>query len=295
MAIRTKDEFTREWIIENSVDILSRYEAGVLTIRGLHYQLVSRGMTNDIQHYKRVVAATGQARWDGVISFNAFSDRDRALACETLSAPTILEERMDEAKTQVKLWMTSYYKRKWENQPYYPEVFIEKKALEGVFYKPCLRHGVALGACKGYPSLTFLHDAANRFSDAVYQGKKPIILYFGDYDPSGEDIPRALAENIRNLGCDEIEVRRICLMEEQVLDWHLPPAPTKVTDSRSANWDGLGQVELDAVRPEKLISLLDDAISDIFDEELYDELKETEQEEREQFRTEMKRYVDEEL
>jgi len=252
-------------------------------------------MTNDIQHYKRVVAATGQARWDGVISFNAFSDRDRALACETLSAPTILEERMDEAKTQVKLWMTSYYKRKWENQPYYPEVFIEKKALEGVFYKPCLRHGVALGACKGYPSLTFLHDAANRFSDAVYQGKKPIILYFGDYDPSGEDIPRALAENIRNLGCDEIEVRRICLMEEQVLDWHLPPAPTKVTDSRSANWDGLGQVELDAVRPEKLISLLDDAISDIFDEELYDELKETEQEEREQFRTEMKRYVDEEL
>ena len=84
-------------------------------------------------------------------------------------------------------------------------------------------------------------------------------------------------------------------MEEQVLDWHLPPAPTKVTDSRSANWDGLGQVELDAVRPEKLISLLDDAISDIFDEELYDELKETEKEEREQFRTEMKRYVDEEL
>lgn len=50
-----KDEFTRNWIIENSVDILSNYEDGVLTIRGLHYQLVSRGMTNDIQHYKRVV------------------------------------------------------------------------------------------------------------------------------------------------------------------------------------------------------------------------------------------------
>jgi len=295
MATRTKDEFTREWIIENSVDILSRYEAGVLTIRGLHYQLVSRGMTNDIQHYKRVVAATGQARWNGVISFNAFSDRDRALACETLSDPTILEERIDEAKTQVKLWMTSYNKSKWENQPYYPEVFIEKKALEGVFYKPCLRHGVALGACKGYPSLTFLHDAANRFNDAVYQGKQPVILYFGDYDPSGEDIPRALAENIRDLGCEEIEVRRICLMEEQVLAWHLPPAPTKLTDSRTANWDGLGQVELDAVRPEKLISLLDDAISDIFNEDLHDELLAVEREEREKFRTEMKRYVEEEL
>lgn len=54
-----KDQFTRAWIIQNAKDILSNYEDGVLTIRGLHYQLVSRGMTNDIQHYKRVVAATG--------------------------------------------------------------------------------------------------------------------------------------------------------------------------------------------------------------------------------------------
>ena len=295
MATRTKDVFTREWIIENSVDILSRYEAGVLTIRGLHYQLVSRGMTNDIQHYKRVVAATGQARWDGVIAFDAFSDRDRALACSTLAEPTILEEAEETAKEQVRLWMTSYRKNKWENQYYYPEVFIEKKALEGVFYNPCKRHGIALGACKGYPSLTFLHDSAIRFREAVYRGQQPIILYFGDYDPSGEDIPRALQENIKKLGCEEIEVRRICLMESQVVAWHLPPAPTKITDSRTANWDGLGQVELDAVRPEKLISLLDDAVADIFDEDKYVDLLNYESDERELFQDELKRYVSEEL
>lgn len=66
MAKRTKDEFTRDWIIENSVEILSRYEPGVLTIRALHYQLVSIGMTNTLQHYKRVVAAMEVARWDGL-------------------------------------------------------------------------------------------------------------------------------------------------------------------------------------------------------------------------------------
>lgn len=291
MAKKVKDAFTRDWIIENSVDILSRYEPGVLTIRGLHYQLVSRGMTNDIQHYKRVVAATGQARWDGIIAFDAFSDRDRALACTTAAEMTSLNDAEDVAMEQIKLWMTSYHKNCWENQPYYPEVFIEKKALEGVFYKPCKRHNVALGACKGYPSLTFLHDAALRFRAAAYDGKQPIILYFGDYDPSGEDIPRALKENIINLGCPDIEVRRVCLMEDQVLAWNLPPAPAKVTDSRTANWDGLGQVELDAVRPEKLISLLDDAIAEIFDTELYDELKRNEDDEREIFRDEMKEFV----
>lgn len=122
MAKRTKDEFTRDWIIENSVEILSRYEPGVLTIRALHYQLVSIGMTNTLQHYKRVVSAMEVARWDG-----------------------------------------------------------------------------------------------------------------------------------------------------------------------------LGQVELDAVKPEKLISLLDDAINDIFDRELYDELLERESDEREQFQTELKRYVEDDL
>lgn len=292
MASRTKDEFTREWIIENSVDILSRYEDGVLTIRGLHYQLVSRGMTNDMQHYKRVVAATGQARWDGVISFNAFSDRDRALACNTEAGPVYLDDAIELGKEQVGLWMETYRRQRWERQPYYPEVFIEKKALEGVFYKPCKRLRIALGACKGYPSLTFLKDAARRFQDAVDNGQKPIILYFGDYDPSGEDIPRALEENISKLGCPEIEVKRICLMEHQVLDWHLPPAPAKETDSRTANWTGLGQVELDAVTPERLEGLLEEAVSDIFDEGIYAELLSDEEVEREQYREELRRYVD---
>lgn len=290
-----KDQFTKQWIIENAIDVLSNYEDGVLTIRGLHYQLVSRGMTNDIQHYKRVVAATGDARWRGLISFNAFSDRDRYLACETEAEPSILGDKIDKAKEQVRLWATNYYLNQWENQTYYPEVFIEKKALEGVFYKPCKYHGLALGACKGYPSLTFLHDATQRFKEASSRGQKPIIIYFGDYDPSGEDIPRALQENIRSLGCPEIELKRVALKEWQVIDWKLPPAPTKVTDSRSASWDGLGQVELDAVKPEVLISLLEHTVRDLFDENLHDELMRRESEEREYFKAELKRYVQEEL
>lgn len=290
-----KDQFTKQWIIENAIDVLSNYEDGVLTIRGLHYQLVSRGMTNDIQHYKRVVAATGDARWRGLISFNAFSDRDRYLACETEAEPSILGDKIDKAKEQVRLWATNYYLNRWENQTYYPEVFIEKKALEGVFYKPCQYHGLALGACKGYPSLTFLHDATQRFKEASSRGQKPIIIYFGDYDPSGEDIPRALQENIRSLGCPEIELKRVALKEWQVIDWKLPPAPTKVTDSRSASWDGLGQVELDAVKPEVLISLLEHTVRDLFDEKLHDELMRRESEEREYFKAELKRYVQEEL
>ena len=292
MAKRVKDMFTKSWIIENAVDVLSQYEAGVLTIRGLHYQLVSRGMTNDVQHYKRVVAATGQARWDGIISFDAFSDRERSMACMTKADKTIYDDKVSEAKTQIRLWASSYYLNRWENQPYYPEVLIEKKDLAGVFHKTCQRNSIALGACKGYPSLTFLHDLSLRIIDATDRGKQPIVLYFGDYDPSGEDIPRALRENLILLGCSEdLEVRRICLNKDQVIAWGLPPAPTKDTDSRSAHWDGLGQVELDAVKPEKLMQLLQNAIDDIFDKSLYEELMAREEHEGVMFKDELKLYI----
>lgn len=295
MAKRTKDEFTRDWIIENSVEILSRYEPGVLTIRALHYQLVSIGMTNTLQHYKRVVSAMEVARWDGRVDFEAFSDRDRAMCGQTKAEPTDLEEKQDEAKAQVRAWMRSYHKNRWENQPIYPEILIEKKALEGVFAKPCRNWDIAVGACKGYPSLTFLFELSERLREAQANGKQCVILYFGDYDPSGEDIPRSIGENLQKFGIFGVEIRRIALMEQQVIEWNLPPAPAKETDSRTANWDGLGQVELDAVKPEKLISLLDDAINEIFDRELYDELLKIESDEREQFQTELKRYVEYDL
>lgn len=295
MAKRIKDEFTRDWIIEQSIDVLNNYENGILTIRALHYQLVSRGMTNTLQHYKRVVAAMEVARWDGRVDFEAFSDRDRAMVGMTKAEATDLEERQAEAKQQVRAWMRSYRKNRWENQPYYPEILIEKKALEGVFAKPCREWDVAVGACKGYPSLTFLYELSERMRDAKNEGKQPIILYFGDYDPSGEDIPRSIGENLDKFGVYGVEIRRIALMEHQVIEWKLPPAPAKETDSRTANWDGLGQVELDAVKPEKLVAMLNEAIGEIFDNDLYDELNRTEEEERELFQTELRRYVTEEI
>jgi hypothetical protein len=292
---REKDNFTRKWIIENSVEVLQRYEPGMLTLRGLYYQLVSLGMTNSTAHYKRVVSALIDARWDGIVDFDAFSDRERVMVGTTDFEETRLEDSIERGKKQVKLWMEHSYKNTWENQPYYPEVFIEKKALQGVFESVCYDRSIALGACKGYPSLTFLNEAAKRLTRAEQQGKKPVILYFGDYDPSGEDIPRAVGDNIRRLGCESVEVRRIALMHEQVLAWELPPAPVKLTDSRAAKWDGIGQVELDAVEPRKLQRMCQEAIDAVFDDDLHEALREQEKEEGAVYRTALRRFVNEEL
>lgn len=279
--------YNKKWIIEKGIPIVKSYN-GNLTLRALHYRLVAAGMTNDVAHYKKVVNAMIEARWEGLLEFDDFLDHERETHGETSYEKTNVEDKANEAKSQIKAWATSYRKNRWENQPIYPEVFIEKKALQGVFDSPCRRWNIALSPCKGYPSLTFQYDAKKRFEEAIEKGKTPLILYFGDYDCSGEDIPRSLKDTLIRMGVP-VEVKRIALMEHQVKAWKLPPAPTKSSDTRSANWNGLGQVELDAVEPEKIVELLNKAISNEFDEELYSELEEQEKDENTQFKRILKR------
>lgn len=288
------DEFTRDWIIEHSISIVDEYET--LTIRALYYRLVAdHGMINSINHYKRVVAAMGKARWDGIIPFNTFIDHERSVIGNTPSDPTDVDSQVKKGKAQVVAWMNAYSKNKWENQDNHIEVWVEKKALQSVFSNPCSDLEVALFPCKGYPSLTLLHEAAERFKYITDElQKNVIILYFGDYDPSGEDIPRSIEETLYDMGC-YIDVQRILLLESDVYHYDLPPAPTKKTDSRSSKWGGIGQVELDALDPKELDRVIRKEVDRHFDNDLYHELLIQEEFERAEYKRLLKEYVENEI
>ncbi len=281
--------YDKQWIIEHGIKVLETYD-GQITLRQLYYRLVSIGMTNDAKHYKKVIAAMTDARWNETVDFGAFIDRERSMFGETKSEPTVLVDEEEEAKEQIESWMKHYSLNKWENQPEYVEVWIEKKALQGVFEMPCQRASVGLAPCKGYPSLTFLNEARERFNNANTNGQNPTILYFGDFDPSGEDIPRSISENLFRMGCD-VNVEKIALNQKQITRMRLPSAPAKATDSRARNWDGAGVVELDAVEPSILAEMVTEIIKQHFDENLYSALKEREATEREQYQEALKLFV----
>lgn len=283
------DMYNRAWIIENAKKILEDYYEGI-TVRQLHYRLVAIGMTNDIQHYKRVVAGMTAARWASIIDMTVFIDRERSMAGYTEADEKDLDDEIERGKGQIKAWMQNYRLERWSNQDNFIEVWVEKKALQGVFESPCRQADVALGPCKGYPSITFLNDARRRFQEAINKGKKAIILYFGDYDPSGADIPRSIEENLSRMGV-EVEVKRLALNAEQIKKMQLPGVPPKKTDSRTRNWEGGSVVELDAVEPKTLEKMAKEAIEEHFDRSLYDELKELERTERRQYQKELKEYV----
>lgn len=284
------DIYNRTWITERAIPIVQSYDNDI-TLRALHYRLVSlHGFPNTIPHYKRVIGAMTAARWDGLLRFDNFVDHDRKKIGDTKYQETTVEEQIEEGKDSIEFWMNHYSKNRWENQDSYVEVWIEKKALISAFKAVCFSNSVALCPCKGYPSLTFLNDAYERYQDAAREGKKLVMLYFGDYDPSGEDIPRNINDSLSKMGV-EVEVRRIALMEEQVLEMGLPPAPTKTGDSRSGSWEGIGQVELDAIEPRELGRMAQKAIDEIFDRDLHRELKDLEDFQRNTYVAELKEYV----
>ena len=284
-----EDIYGRKWIIEHAKEVLREYTGGI-TIRQLFYRLVAINMPNTQNQYKRVVKAMTVARWDRIIDMEAFIDRERSMYGETKDDEKDLDDEIQNGKDQVDAWMRAYRLNRWSNQDNYVEVWIEKRALQGVFETPCLLKSVGLAPCKGYPSITFLHDAAPRFQDAVNRGKNPIILYFGDFDPSGVNIPDSLQTNLRRMGVD-IEVKRIALNPDQIEEMGLPGVPPKRTDSRTANWSGGDVVECDAVEPKTLAKMCKDAIKEHFDEDLYEELMEKEKEERDQYIEALKEFV----
>lgn len=286
-----KSNFGRDWIIDNSIKVIETYSDGI-TLRQLYYRLVASGMINDIKHYKKVVAAMTSARWAGTVEMESFIDRERSVFGSTRSDTKEVGDEIDTAKHQIKNWMNSYSLERWSNQANFVEVWIEKKALQGVFERPCMYLDVALCPCKGYPSLTFLNDAKKRFSAAVSREQKPIILYFGDFDPSGTDIPRSIKDNLYRMGVD-VNVIRIALNQDLIRELNLPSVPPKQTDSRTATWDGDGAVELDAIEPNLLKSMCRDAIEEHFDTDKYQELQDLEKEEREEYREELKTFVEE--
>jgi hypothetical protein len=176
----------------------------------------------------------------------------------------------------------------WKGQPLYAEVFVEKDALSRLVSDIANKYGVKTCICKGYSSYTFLKDAAERIvyncQDCDGEARSPIILYFGDHDPSGIDMTRDLGARLERYGVPKGEtiVERIALTREQIDKYRLPPAPVKEKDSRAKKFiaeHGDEVVELDALDATVLQELVSKSIIACIDSDIWNRnLKESKDE-----------------
>jgi len=266
-------------LLQHVLNVISQYDIP-LTVRQIYYRLVAAGVIrNTRSSYNALDKCLVNARLKGIIPFDKLQDRSRVFLSgdhEFYEPEDWMAWRIEALKESASKYELPY----WHFQPEYVEVWLEKDALSALFKQVCDRLHVVLAPCRGYPSLTYLYEASERLGDV----DKPItILYFGDLDPRGRDIERFITETLEDFGV-EVNVQRVALTKQQVEAYNLPPAPTKKTDTMARQWietEGDAVWELDALEPNLLMQLVEQAVLQHFNQALFEKRNELQRQYRE--------------
>jgi len=213
-------------------------ECHPMTVRQIYYRLVSRQIIeNHRGQYQAVSNALVDGRKSGEVPWEWIEDRTRR--AHTVS---MWDGLGDFAKTAVRAYRLDV----WQTQDVLVEVWLEKDALSGIFEEILRPYGVTLNVGRGYDGWSSIHAAAERYLE--WSGDV-IVPYFGDFDPSGEDMLRSLQERLAYFDTSP-EIEKVAIVQQDIIDYELPPDVTKESDTRSAafvaKW-GDNAVELDAL------------------------------------------------
>jgi hypothetical protein len=262
--------------IANANRIIAQYQqAGLrLTLRQLYYQFVSRNLiTNEEKSYKWLGKTISDGRLAGLIDWNAIEDRGRV--------PDVPSQWRD-VEALVESALGAYRLPRWEGQPYYAELWVEKQALAGVLEPLASEHHATLMVNKGYSSQSAMYESAQRF--LTHMGERQLVLfYLGDHDPSGEDMVRDIADRMQMFGVDGLEVRKLALTWAQIEEFDPPPNPAKLSDSRAAKYIekyGDSSWEVDALPPEELARIVTDSFEGVIDQDMMNAIVAQEQKDK---------------
>jgi hypothetical protein len=267
---------------QESLDLIEAMRAAAeaaqpITGRGIGYKLFTAGLipSMDRTPMQRVYRLLKLAREQGMIPWEWIVDETREL-----------ERRpcWDDPAQYVEAVSRSYRRDYWNHQPARVQLWSEKGTVRGVLAPVLNKYGVGFLPVHGFNSATNVHDIAEDDD-----GRPLIVLYVGDYDPSGLcmsewDIPRRLAK----YDGDHVELKRIALTREHLDDLPSFPASDKKKDTRYSwfvNNYGSRCWELDALDPNDLRDLVEEAIRDEIEPNAWNHCALVERAEQESLRT----------
>jgi hypothetical protein len=265
-----------EALLEQVDEVLVEYENYLpLTVRQIFYRLVGQyGYPKDELAYGRLCEHLNRARRARMIPFASIRDDGVTLMGSRWYAG--VEAFRDETGERIR----NYQRDRQNGQPQRLELWCEAGGMMPQLERIASTYSVLVRSASGFTSVTGTHDIAAR---AIKRTVPTVILHVGDYDPSGVSIFESMTEDAaafveadrdRTLGdYERITLRgvRVALTAEQVEGYGLPTAPPKRSDSRAGGWVETCQAE--ALPPDELATIVEDAIASHIDRQLfYDEL-----------------------
>jgi hypothetical protein len=233
--------------------------AVLMTLRQCFYVLVSEGVIpNADTSYKGLSRLTAAARREGW--FPSFIDGTREI---------FRYQTWDGIEDAISETARSYRRDRTEGQQWQVWIAAEKRTLARQLQTWFGELGCPIVVCAGYPSQTLCDDVR----EAIEDDRRPsILVYAGDFDASGEDIARDFVERVGAFD----EVVRVAVTAEQVTSLGLPPMPGKASDARAAGFVArhgqLVQVEVEAIHPDTLRQLYQDAIDAVWDTSRFEDV-----------------------
>jgi hypothetical protein len=215
-----------------------------ITGRGVGYKLFAAGLIPSMarSEMQRVYRLLKEARENGDIPWSWIVDETRTI--ERVST-------WDDPDHYARCVARSYRRDFWNQQPARVEVWSEKGTIRGVLAPVLDEYAASFRVMHGFASATAVYDVAQNDD-----GRPLIVLYVGDYDPSGMWMSeRDLPERLSKYGGEHVELRPIALMREQTAGLLSFPATDKKNDKRF-DWFvrnfGRECWELDALDPNVL-------------------------------------------
>jgi hypothetical protein len=235
-----------------------------LTTRQVYYQFVARGLVaNRAQSYSLLQGLLNDARLAGLVDWDAIVDRTRGV---------VRQSHWEHPRDVIESAADSFKMDKWNNQPNYVEVWVEKDAQKGIVAQACEPLDVPYFSCRGYTSVTEIYQAARRFAGRIEHGQTIRVIHLGDHDPSGLDMTRDIQDRLQKVFRVDAKVYRVALNRDQIDRYSPPPNPAKMSDSRATAYverHGHSSWELDALEPSVTTRIIRANILHWRDEELW--------------------------
>jgi hypothetical protein len=248
-----------------------------ITGRGIGYKLFVAKLIPSMARaeMRRVYRLLKEARERGDIPWEWIVDETREL-----------ERRAtwDDPEAYARTVSRAYRRDFWNQQPVRVEVWSEKGTVRGVLQPVLNDYQVGFRVMHGFSGATTIHDVAED-----YDGRPLIVLYVGDYDPSGLNMSE---HDIRNrldkYGGDHVILKRVALTRKRAVGLPSFPATDKKDDPRF-KWfvQNFGNQcwELDALDPNDLRTLVEEAIRGEIEPVAWERCDQINKAERESLRT----------
>ena len=246
------------------------------TVRGVFYLASSSGVVpkDEAKGYRPVQREVLRMRREKAMPWGWITDGSRA---------RFGYRRYGGLDSHARQVAANYRRDYWHDSEEYVEVWLEKEALRGVISPVVIEEfGLDLYVTKGQHSVSYLYGAAE---DIISDGRPTYVYVLADWDPGGlRTFDRIKQELIGFVGdAADLHVRRLVLTPYQIDLYDLPTRPGKEKDPNAADFArrfGDRCVELDAMPPNTLRSLVRECLEAHMDPDYLQRLKLAEREER---------------